>query len=409
MKNVANSSNRLLGNFDHAKLLVMASVLKNIRGDKVIWVVVILLSVFSLLAVYSSTGTLAYKYKGGNTEYYLIKHFLILAIGFGFMYLTHRIKYTYFARIAQLVLIIAVSLLILTLIVGLNLNEAPRWLPLPFNLSFQTSDLAKLALILYLARLLTLKQNEIDNLNTALIPLLLPVFVVCGLILPANFSTAAMLFVVSITLMFVGRVRTKHILAILGIGSAVLAVLIVISLNLPLENQGRLTTWKNRIHNFFEDNKEANYQAEQSKIAIASGGILGKMPGNSTQRNFLPHPYSDFIFAIIVEEYGLAGGSFIVLLYLILFFRAIKIITRTSRSFGAFLTFGISFSLVFQAMINMGVAVNLLPVTGQPLPIISMGGTSLWFTCISLGIILSVSRELHEDINQQKGPVYANV
>lgn len=382
----------------------MSSIVNNIKGDKVIWIVVILLSVFSLLAVYSSTGTLAHKYQGGNTEYYMFKHFLILSFGFLLMYFAHLIKYTYYSRIFQIALYIAVPLLILTLIAGMNLNDAKRSLQLPFNLSFQTSDLAKLTLIMYLARLLTKKQEQIKDFREAFVPLMLPVLIVCGLILPANFSTAAMLFTTSIVLIFIGRVNMKYIFSLMGIGIVALAIFIAILYSLPGEDQGRLWTWKNRIDSYVNPASEDNYQVEQSKIAIASGGILGKMPGNSTQRNFLPHPYSDFIFSIIIEEYGLLGGTFVVLLYLILFFRAVKIITKIPRNFGAFLTFGVSFSLVFQAMINMGVAVNLLPVTGQPLPFISMGGTSIWFTSISIGIILSVSKETEVAENIETKP-----
>ncbi len=381
----------------------MTYILRNIKGDRVIWIVVILLSVFSLLAVYSSTGTLAYKYHAGNTEYYLFKHFLILLFGIVLMFVTHKIKYIYYSRIAQIAFYISIPLLVLTLIVGMSLNEAPRWLPLPFNLSFQTSDLAKLALIMYLARLLTIKQDEIKDLKSAFVPLLLPVLIVCGLILPSNFSTAAILFIVCLVMMFIGLVNTKYLFYFLAIGIVVLTIFVLILYNLPTENQGRLWTWKNRVENFIGVGEQDNYQIEQSKIAIASGGLIGKLPGNSTQRNFLPHPYSDFIFAIIVEEYGLAGGSFIVLLYLILFFRAIRITTQIKSKFGAFLAFGMSFSIVFQALINMGVAVNIVPVTGQPLPFISMGGTSIWFFSISIGIILSVSREVgkNEIINDQ--------
>ncbi len=369
----------------------MSGLLKNIKGDKVIWVVVIFLSVFSLLTVYSSTGTLSYKYQSGNTEYYMIKHFLILLFGFALMYFAHRLKYTNYSRIFQIALYIAIPLLILTLIIGLSLHEAKRYLPLPFNLSFQTSDLAKLTLIMYLARLLTKKQEEIKDFKSAFVPLMVPVLIVCALILPANFSTAAMLFSTSLILMFIGRVKLKYLFSLIGISLGVLIIFLVILYNLPGEKQGRLWTWKHRLE------QTDVYQIEQSKIAIASGGLMGKGPGNSTQRNFLPHPYSDFIFSIIVEEYGLAGGGFIVLLYMVLFFRAVKIITKIPRNFGAFLTFGVSFSLVFQAMINMGVAVNLLPVTGQPLPLVSMGGTSIWFTSLSIGIILSVSKEVGKD------------
>ncbi|MDT8394090.1 MAG: FtsW/RodA/SpoVE family cell cycle protein [Bacteroidales bacterium] len=374
----------------------MTQILGKIRGDKVIWAVVILLSVFSLLAVYSSTGTLAYKDQGGNTEYYMFKHLLLLLFGLMFMYLTHLIKFTYFSRIFQIALYIAVPLLAITLFWGLNLNEAKRVLALPFGLTFQTSDLAKLTLIMYLARLLSIKQDRIKDFKSAFVPLMIPVIIVCALILPANFSTAAMLFTTSLVIMFIGRVSLKYIFSLIGIGIVGFALLMVLAHAYP-EMLPRATTWKARIENFANsENNDAdkNYQVDQAKIAIASGGLFGKFPGNSTQRNFLPHPYSDFIFAIFVEEYGLIGGSFLVLLYLILFFRVVRIVTKIPRNFGAFLTVGVGFSLVFQAMINMAVAVNLIPVTGQPLPLMSMGGTSIWFTSISLGIILSVSKEI---------------
>lgn len=368
-------------------------ILKHIKGDKVIWAVVILLSVFSLLAVYSSTGTLAYKYQGGNTEYYMLKHFIILFMGLIFMYLAHKIRYVYFSPVFQVALWISIPLLLATLIFGLNLNEAKRVLPLPFNLTFQTSDLAKLTLIIYLARMLTKKQENIKDFRSAFVPLMLPILLVVFLILPANLSTAAMLFTTSLVLLFIGRINMRYIFSMIGLGLVLLTFFIFFIKQLPDDQQGRLLTWKNRIENF-ASGKGDNYQAEQAQIAIASGGILGKMPGNSTQRNFLPHPYSDFIFAIIVEEYGLLGGSFVVLLYLILLFRAVVIVTKIPQTFGAFLSIGVVFSLVFQAMVNMGVAVGLLPVTGQPLPLVSMGGTSIWFTSLSLGIILSVSKEI---------------
>jgi len=374
----------------------MSKVLGNIRGDKVIWAVVILLSVFSLLTVYSSTGTLAYKNQAGNTEYYMFKHFIILIFGFLIMYFTHQIKFTYFSRIFQVALYIAVPLLILTLFVGLDLNEAKRVLPLPFNLTFQTSDLAKLTLIMYLARLLSKKQDRIKDFKSAFVPLMIPVLIVCGLILPANFSTAAMLFVTSLVLMFIGRVNLKYIFSLIGIGIVSFVLLLVIANAYP-DLLPRVNTWKTRIVTFTDKDvidPDKTYQVDQAKIAIAEGGLIGKFPGNSTQRNFLPHPYSDFIFAIFIEEYGLLGGAFLVLLYLILFFRVVRIVTRIPRNFGAFMAAGVGFSLVFQAMINMAVAVNLIPVTGQPLPLVSMGGTSIWFTSISLGIILSVSKEI---------------
>ncbi len=389
----------------------MTFLLKNIKGDKVIWAVVIILSIFSILAVYSSTGTLAYKYQSGNTEYYMIKHMLILFFGFVLIYLAHLIKYVYYSRIFQFALYIAVPLLILTLIIGLNLNEARRELQLPFNLTFQTSDFAKLTLIMYLARLLSKKQDQIKDFKSAFIPIMLPILIVCGLILPANFSTAALLFTTSLVLMFIGRVNLKYIFSLIGIGVAAILIMLILTRVYP-DILPRSNTWGSRLNTFFSGDKiqdrDKVYQVEQSKIAIASGKLFGKGPGNSNQRNFLPHPYSDFIFAIILEEYGLAGGTFIVLLYLILFFRAVKIVTKIPRKFGAFLTIGVSFSLVFQAMINMGVAVNLLPVTGQTLPLVSMGGTSIWFTSLAIGIILSVSKEIGKSEDTIKETRYAS-
>lgn len=384
----------------------MRSILTLIKGDRVIWIVVLILSVFSLLAVYSSTGTLAYKFQHGNTEYYLIKHFTILIFGLFLMYLAHLVKYTHYSRISQLALFIAIPLLFFTLITGTNINEASRWLTLPvINISFQTSDFAKLALIVYVARLLAKKQEQIKELKTAFVPIMLPIIIVCGLILPANFSTAAVLFVTCLVIMFIGRINIKYIIYLIGIGVIFLLLMFLLAKVNP-NLLPRLDTWIARVENFQSGDEDSNYQVEQAKIAIATGGLLGKMPGNSTQRNFLPHPYSDFIYAIILEEYGLIGGGVILLLYLILLLRGVKIVGRSPGSFGAFLAIGLSFSLVFQALINMAVAVNLLPVTGQPLPMVSMGGTSIWFTSLAIGIILSVSRVTQKDneeivINQQ--------
>jgi cell division protein FtsW len=373
----------------------MAGIFKNIKGDKVIWIVVILLSIFSLLAVYSSTGTLAYKKQHGNTEYYMMKHLLILGFGFGLMYLTHLIKYTYFSRISLIGLILTFPLLGLTLVSGTNLNEASRWLTVPIiNLTFQSSDMAKLFLIMYLARILSKKQELVENFRRGFLPVIVPVILVTVFILPANFSTAAILFVTSLILMFIGRMSLKYIFSLIGLGLVSVVFIFAVALVFPhLFPRGE--TWVRRVDHFIHKDKasaDATYQVDQAKIAIVTGGLLGKSPGKSTQRNFLPHPYSDFIFAIIIEEYGFIGGSFVMLLYLILFFRVIRIAGKCQGNFGALLSVGIGFSLVFQAMINMAVAVNLFPVTGQTLPLVSMGGTSIWFTSIAIGIILSVSR-----------------
>lgn len=382
----------------------MLQFTKNIKGDKVIWIVVVILSIFSLLAVYSSTGTLAYKKQHGNTEYYLFKHLLILGFGLGLMYITHLVKYTYYSRISQIGLWVTFPLLLITLVSGTNLNEANRWLTVPIvNLTFQSSDVAKLFLIMYLARILSKKQELVQDFRKGFLPVIIPVALVTVLILPANFSTAAILFVTCMVLMFIGRISMKYMVSLIGLGILAIVLIFALSKTFPtLFPRG--TTWVARIDHFInKENAEpdATYQVDQAKIAIVSGGILGKSPGKSTQRNFLPHPYSDFIFAIIIEEYGLVGGVFVLLLYLILFFRVIRIASRCHGNFGALLSVGIGFSLVFQALINMAVAVNLFPVTGQTLPLISMGGTSIWFTSISLGIILSVSRRT--DIETENG------
>jgi len=373
----------------------MNRILGNIKGDKVIWAVVFILTILSFLAVYSSTGTLAYKYQGGDTAHYMIRHGIFLLTGLLLMYFAHLLRYTYYSRIFQILFYIAVPLLILTLLFGLNLNDARRALPLPFHLSFETSDLAKLTLVVYLARALTKKHDELENFNKVLLYLVVPILIVCGLILPANLSTAALLFVTSMVLIFIGRVKITYIVAIVGIVVMLAGMTLGILFMMPEGKQWRLDTWKSRIESFSKKGESKDsYQVEQSKIAVATGGLFGKMPGKSTQRNFLPHTYSDFIFAIIVEEYGLVGGTVVVLLYLILLFRAVKIVNKVPRNFGVFVAIGLSFSLVFQAMINMGVAVHILPVTGQPLPLVSMGGTSVLFTSLTLGILLSVSRDV---------------
>jgi len=368
----------------------------NIKGDKVIWFIVVMLSIISLLAVYSSTGTLAYKYQGGNTMYYMVKHSIIMLFGLFLMYFAYKLKYTYYSRIFQIALFIAVPLLVITLFLGENINSATRVLKIPFiGLTFQTSDLAKITLIVYLARELTRRQDRIKGFKSAFLPLMIPILAVVLAILPANFSTAGIVFIISLVMLFVGRVKLLYLIGMIASGVAVIAIVILVMFNMPDGMKGRTGTWKSRIEHYNNNDKsETPFQVTQAKIAIATGGIKGKGPGNSTQRNFLPHPYSDFIYAIIIEEYGLIGGVIVLLLYLIFFFRAIRIALKSPTIFGSFMVIGMSFSLVFQAMINMGVAVHLFPVTGQPLPLVSMGGTSLWFSSLAIGIILSVSREI---------------
>ncbi len=365
--------------------------IKHFKGDTAIWLIIFLLAIFSMLTVYSATGTLAYKKMGGNTSYFLFRHLAFLAFGVGITFVVHNISYKVFYSLSQLLLYASVPLLAWTLVKGVSLNEAARWITLPgTGLSFQTSDLAKFALIMYVARILSGNQEKINDPNAAFRPILMWVLIICGLILPANFSTAAMLFIICLVLMFIGRVRIKHLLGVAGVGVAAIAIFIAIVWNMP--NSGRVETWKSRVENFTSNDSDGNYQANQSKIAIVNGGFFGKGPGNSIQRNFLPHPYSDFIYSIIIEEYGLIGGLVVLLLYLFLLYRVGAIVRKSERTFPAFLIVGLAFSLVFQALINMGVAVNVFPVTGQTLPFVSMGGTSIMFTSAAFGIILSVSR-----------------
>lgn len=364
---------------------------KYFKGDRVIWLIVILLSIFSLLAVYSSTGSLAYRYQEGNTAYYFLKQFGFLLAGLGIIFVVHLVPYKVYFPLSQMLLLASMPLLAFTLVFGASLNQASRWLAIPgLGITIQTSDFAKLALIMYIARLLATKQNEIKDLKNTFIPLVIPIVIICALILPANFSTAALLGLTCWILLLIGRVNLKYLFGFTGIGIAVMVIGFIIVLETNAIK--RAQTWKNRIENFSSGDGGENYQATQSKIAIATGGIIGKGPGNSTQRNFIPHPYSDFIYAIIVEEYGLVGGVFILLLYLTLLYRAGLIVKKAQRTFPAFLAIGLTLLLVFQAMINMAVAVNLFPVTGQPLPLVSMGGTSLLFTSAAFGIILSISR-----------------
>ena len=379
--------------------------IENIKGDRVIWVIVLLLSFFSLLAVYSSTIALAYRIQDGNTEFYMIKHLLLVVFGLFLMYVFHTWDYRYFSKISVVMLIITIPLLLFTLMLGTSLNQASRWLTLPvINISFQTSDLAKLSLLMYLSRNLSrIQKEEQDFVKTFLLKQALPVVLVCGLILPADLSTAIILGITSFILLYIGRVKTRYIVGSLAVVLIVGIASIMVIKNhksLGLENVGRVSTWNARIDSYLnlEDNVSSNYQVKQAKIAIATGGMFGKGPGKSLQRYFLPHPYSDFIYAIIIEEYGFVfGGMLILFLYLLFLFRTLKILFDSPKAFGALLAVGLGFSLCLQAIIHMAVNVSVLPVTGLTLPFVSMGGTSIIFTSISVGIILSISKMSKEN------------
>ncbi|MEO6682069.1 MAG: putative peptidoglycan glycosyltransferase FtsW [Ginsengibacter sp.] len=379
------------------------------KGDKVIWSIVILLTMVSILVIYSSIGSLAYK-SNRSTESYLFRQIGYVLLGVGFIYFAHRVNYTIYSRVATILFIISIPLLIYTLKWGTNINEANRWIKLPvIKLTIQTSDLAKLALFMYMSRILSRRQNVIKDFKQGFLALIVPVLIICGLIAPANLSTAILIGGTAFLLMFIGRVSTKHLMYVAGIVAIPIVLLIAISTayydkeeqttkELPaVLTMARIPTWIKRVQTFMYDGKsDANYQTQQAKIAIATGGIFGKGPGKSEQRNFLPHPYSDFIYAIIIEEYGLVGGAVILMIYLLFLFRSIRIFRRCPYAFGAFLAIALSFTLVIQAMVNMAVNVNIFPTTGVTLPLLSMGGSSLLFTCLSIGIILSVSRNVEQ-------------
>ncbi len=382
-----------------SQLYEMKKIADSIQGDRWIWAIIGILSVVSLLVVYSSTRTLAYKYHAGNTEYYLLKHLFILCLGLGVAFLAHRVNHRYYSQLAKLLMVLSVPLLLYTLFLGNELNDARRWITLPIiNLSFQTSDLAKLALIMYTARTLSIKQSVVDSFEEAFVPVIVPILIICGLIAPEDLSSAAILFLTCLIIMFIGRVNFKYITATVLGGASVLSVIVLIAV---FSDGGRLETWKSRLNDYM-NKEEISYQTEQAYIAIAKGGLIRLAPGKSTQCNFLPHPYSDFIYAIIIEEYGLLGGGFVIILYLLLLWRVIRLIGKSPRAFGALLAVGLAMSLVIQALINMGVAVNLLPVTGLTLPFVSMGGTSIWFNGLALGIILSVSKDIENREENQK-------
>lgn len=376
----------------------MTWLLSKTKGDIWIWLVVAFLSLISLLAVYSSTGTLAYKFQSGNTEYYLFKHLSLMVVGIGLMWAAHLLDYRYYSRIAQILLFLSLPLLLYTLAFGNEINQASRWITIPFTgQTFQTSDLAKLALIMYLARELSRRQENIKDFKKSFLPIIFAVGGVIGLIAPANFSTALMLFGTCALIMLIGRISFKQM--------ALTTLVVGVILTLVVFFGPRRETYRSRINTFLSSEQvdpDKSFQSDQSKIAIATGGIFGKGPGNSIQRNYLPHPYSDFIYSIIIEEYGLIGGAVIILVYLFFLYRSIRIITKAPKAFGALLACGLSFSLVIQAFANMAVAVNLMPVTGVPLPLVSMGGTSILFTSIAFGIILSISRDIEEMQKSEK-------
>ena len=385
------------------------------RGDKYIWGIVVLLSLISILVVYSATGSLAYKMYKGNTSVYLFKQVSFSLVGLLVIYFLHRINYTIFSKVATILFLISIPLLLYTLFFGAKINEGSRWIKLPIiNMTIQTSDLAKLALFMYISRLLSKKQEIIKDFKKGFIPVVMPVLIICALIMPANLSNALLTGATALLLMFIGRVSLKHIFLTIGVALIPVAIIVAVAMATydgkqkdetkkagmaeKVKSFGRFGTWVKRVQDFmYAKDNETPYQVQQAKIAIANGSVLvGLGPGNSRQRNFLPQAYNDFIYSIIIEEYGLLGGAFMIFIYLVFLFRCIRIFRRCPYAFGAFLALGLSFTLVIQAVANMAVNVNLVPVTGVTLPLVSMGGSSFLFTCGAIGIILSVARNVEQ-------------
>ncbi|HEY5919366.1 MAG TPA: putative peptidoglycan glycosyltransferase FtsW [Chryseolinea sp.] len=355
---------------------------ENLQGDRVIWAVVFALSLISILVVYSSIGTLAFK-RAESPESFLIKHTFTVLVGIAAMWFAHRVDYRYYSKLSKFALWISIPLLIYTFTNGVTINDAARWIHVPIIGSFQPSDFASLALIVNLASMLSKRQQNIDDIKESLIPILFWCGIICGLIALTNLSTAVLLFLTCMLIMFIGRVPTKYLAMLVFVG--------VLFGALAVKFGVRGETAKSRISNFMNGD-ELPFQAKHARIAVATGGVAGKGPGNSDQRNILPHPYSDFIYAIVIEEYGMVGGTVVLILYLVLLHRGMKAAYNSDKAFGGLLSAGLSFDLVCQALVNMGVVVGLGPITGQPLPLISMGGTSMVFTGLAVGIILSVSR-----------------
>ncbi len=369
-----------------------------LRGDRAIWMIIAMLAMFSILAVYSSTGSIAFKERGGNTEFYLFKHFIFICGGLLLTYICYILHYTQYSKIAPLLLLLSIPLLVYTIAFGVEVNEARRWISVPLiDLTFQTSDFAKIALIIYVARAISSKQEYIKDFNSAFLPIIVPILIVVSLIAPADLSTAMLLFMTCLIMMFIGRVDVKFIILLLFLGVVVFACLIIIGRFWP--DVVRVETWITRMNEFFH-NTDGGFQIQQAKIAIADGEWVGVGPGNSLQRNYLPAPYSDFIYAIICEEYGLLGGFAIIGLYVMLFFRCVRIVTQSPKAFGSILVLGLGLYIVVQALANIAVSVHLVPVTGLTLPMISMGGTSTIFSCIAFGMILSVSRYIESTTDQ---------
>lgn len=384
----------------------MKSIFKNIQGDSVIWAIIGVLAIFSFLPVYSASSNLAYLYGDGNTFKFLAKHFAHLVLGFGILYGVHKIPYHYFRGLSMIALPIVVVLLLITMAQGTTIGgaNASRWIRVPLvGVTFQTSTLAAVVLMTYVARYLSTIESKLVSFKETLLPLWLPVFLIIGLILPANFSTAAIIFAMVVLLVFIGGYPFRYLAIILTTGLLLLSLFVLSAKAFPDVFPNRVDTWISRVVSFVDKtDKDADYQIIKAKTAIASGGITGLGPGKSVQKNFLPQSSSDFIYAIIVEEFGLLGALVVMVVYLLLLFRLVVVAHKSSSMFAKLLVIGVGLPVVFQALVNMAVAVELFPVTGQTLPLISSGGTSIWMTCLALGIVLSVSAKREVEKNEQQ-------
>ena len=381
----------------------MKNTFAQIKGDRAIWAIAALLAIFSFLPVYSAASNLAVG--SSNTFSFFVKHFMHLFLGFTIMYGVHKVPYKYFRGLSMVMIPIVFVLLLVTMLQGTTLEgaNASRWIKIPIvNMSFQTSTLAGVVLMVYVARYLSKIKDKTIAFKETILPLWAPVFVILILILPANFSTTAIIFTMIMMLAFIGGYPLKYLLVIIVSGIAALTLFVLVAKAFPDAMPNRIDTWMSRIENFSNTaDTGADYQIEKAKIAIASGGIKGVGPGKSVQKNFLPQSSSDFIFAIIIEEYGLIGGLFLLVMYSWLLFRIVIVSQKSETIFGKLLVLGVGLPIVFQALINMAVAVELFPVTGQTLPLISSGGTSIWMTCLAIGIILSVSAKRQELKNNE--------
>ncbi len=387
----------------------MKNFLKNIEGDRAIWAIVTVLAILSFMPVYSASTNLVYVTNSGTPAFHLFKHFVLLFFGFLIIYGVHKIPYRYFSGGSVLMLPFVMGLLVYTMAQGTTINgaNASRWIQIPFiGVGFQTSTLAGLVLMVFVARYLARNKERDITFKESLWQLWLPIAITLILILPANFSTTAIVFAMILLLVFIGGYPIKYIASIVGIGILVLSLFVLTAKALPDAMPNRVDTWISRIENFSNKNAEEGYQVEKAKIAIAIGGLKGRGPGKSVQKNFLPQSSSDFIYAIIVEEYGLLGAVVVVLMYFLLLFRILIAAKKATTIFATLLIIGVGLPIIFQAMINMAVAVNILPVTGQTLPLISSGGTSIWMTCFAIGIILSVTTEKEKEIiNNEENPL----